>query len=399
MWRHVASPSAFLCPRSYFPGTMRNIHVKSINGKGIESLVRSLLELALLAAAFSVTLGPNACHALEWIEGQGNSILMIDGASVYRSTNAGLNWNLISTLADPAGYFTRLSDGSLVTVAVRNGTTTSLDWIRSTDDGKSWSGYHSMIAGAPRNFYYGPIVVSNGGRWMYCPAYRDGDGYLHSDLMWSDDQAKTTWNVSSPFSTPSDGNRGLSEANIAQIGPNKFVAAIRSDDGAPSAWDGFYLSHSTDGLNWTVPEPTAPGEVGRMPLFYHIDNPGNDNDYWMLSYRTYVGPQYLSYAAARFSRDGETWSDPYRFLSGVGTNGFFVESANQWYLFATAYPSGQIIRQPVNLDAIANQMLPPAPEPSGYVLLLSAWGAAGVIRRRAMARLARRLCPCRRQCL
>ena len=149
-----------------------------------------------------------------------------------------------------------------------------------------------------------------------------------------------------------------------------------------SAWDGFYLSHSQDGVNWSTPEPTAPGERGRMPLFYHIDN-----DYWLLSYRQYDASTGTQYAAVRLSRDGQTWSEPYRFTSGVGTNGFFVESANQWYLFATSYPGGQIMRQPVDLDALANQLLPPVPEPSTLVLLLSGLAAFGLGHRRVCADL------------
>jgi hypothetical protein len=334
--------------------------------------IRWLLGLTLVMTAVPVEFGLNVCQAwpTTWIEGENNSILMAQGNNVYRSANAGVSWSSISTVSGGAGWFTRLSDNSLLLTT----TAQPYGWVRSVDDGVHWSSVTSFgLSNAPPSYGYGPVIETGDGRWANCPYYEPNDGpSFHGQYTWSSDSSHQTWSAAANFPQPTDGNHGLTESTIARIGPNNYVAAIRADEGISGAWDGFYLSHSADGLNWTAPKPTATGEPGRMPLFYHIDNPGTDNDYWVLSYRTYIDLSYTSYAAARFSRDGQEWSEPYRFTSGVDTNPFFVESSGQWYLFVAKYPDrDSIIRMPIDLHAIADQLLPPAAEPSTLVLLLT----------------------------
>ncbi len=282
---------------------------------------------------------------------------MVNGSQVSRSTDAGVSWSPISALGSGGSYFTRLSDNSLLLAM-------GLSWIRSTDDGRTWSSPTSFGLPSKHTYEFGPVIETSGGRWAYCPYYQDDQQHVsHPYFMWSSDRGKT-WSAPVSFPVPSDGNTGLHEPTIAQIGPHKYVAAIRGDEGpngpTPQQWDAFYLSYSQDGLNWTAPEPTAPGERGRMPLFYHIDN-----QYWLLSYREYVATGAgTQYATVRLSRDGKSWSQPHRFMSGVEANGFFVKSKGKWYLFASTYPGGEIVRQQIDLDALAKQLLPPAPEPS-----------------------------------
>jgi hypothetical protein len=354
--------------------------------------IRWLLGLTLVMTAVPVEFGLNVCQAwpTTWIEGQNNSILMAKGNDVYRSTDAGASWSLISSVSGGAGWFTRLSDNSLLLTT----TAQPYGWARSVDDGVHWSSITSFGLPPdpsppmnPTNYDYGPVIETGDGRWAHCPYYEPSGGpYFRGQYIWSGDSNHQTWSTPANFPLPTDGNRGLTESTIARIGPNNYVAAIRADEGISGAWDGFYLSYSRDGLKWTAPKPTAPGEVGRMPLFYHI------NDYWMLSYRQYDASTSTQYAAAQFSRDGQEWSKPYLFASGVDTNPFFVKSGSQWYLFDSQYPDrDSIIRMPVDLDALASQLLPPAPmpEPSALVLSTGALGTFGLTHRRVRACLAR----------
>ena len=248
----------------------------------------------------------------------------------------------VAGVADNPDYFTRLADGSLVMVVVRRDSpTSSVGWIRSLDHGRTWSTFCPIAISLPPNYAYGPIIELPDGQWAYCPYYQDSEKKAHSLLMWSRDRGQT-WSAPTQFPTPTDGNQGLSEATIAQISPNKYVAAIRSDEIAtPQQWDGFYLSYSQDGLHWTVPKPTAAGEAGRMPLFYRI------GDYWVLSYRQYVPSEKMQYGVLRVSRDGLKWSKPYRIEKGVNQAPFLVRVQGKLIALNNQYPAREILTRHV----------------------------------------------------
>lgn len=231
-----------------------------------------------------------------------------------------------------------------------------------------------LTAASGANVSYGPIIETSNGRWAHTTYYQSSTS-TNAQVMWSNDQGQT-WGDPINFPTASDGNTGLTEVTIAQIAADKYVAAIRGDEIStiPNTWDGFYLSYSDDGLTWSVPEST--GDIGRMPLFYHIND-----DYWALTYREYDPSDNTQYSSIRFSRDGLTWSDPNRIVSGVNTSAFLVESNDNWYLFSNTYPHRyQIVRVPIDLDALSGM-----PEPTSLVLLCSgiAFAALGLPRRRS----------------
>jgi hypothetical protein len=289
-----------------------------------------------------------------WIEGPDDTILMAYGAAgdgkihMASSSDAGLSWRQITTLdyATDCGnpnYFTRLTDGSLaITVVRKEGHDSSLGWIRSHDQGCTWSEFHRILTNLPPSYAYGPIIEMDDGRWAYCPYYQDGERKFCSRFMWSPDQGRT-WSEPADFPMPSDGNQGLTEATIARIGPGKFVAAIRADEGAVKSQkrDGFYLSYSQDGLKWTTPKPTAPGEIGRMPLFYRI------NDYWVLSYRQYVPAEKTQYSVLRLSRDGVKWSEPHRIEKDVNQAPFLVRVQGKLIALNNRYPTREILTRNV----------------------------------------------------
>ncbi len=288
-----------------------------------------------------------------WIEGPDDTILMVYGAAgdskvhVASSSDAGLNWEEITTLDYQSGYnyFTRLADGSLIMVVTGGGGSTG--WIRSLDHGRNWSEFHPISTDAPSGFPgvfpYGPIIEMSDGRWAYCPYLHNGeDG--HALVTWSQDRGKT-WDKPIRFSRPADGNQGLTEVNIVQLAPNSYLAAIRADD-VKRGFDGFYLSRSEDGWNWSVPAPL--GDIGRMPLFYRI------GDHWVLAYRQYAPSEGTAYGVLRLSRDGLRWSKPHRIEKGVNNAPFLVQVKGKLIALNHQFPTRQVLmRQVVDITELA----------------------------------------------
>ncbi|MBM3803212.1 MAG: exo-alpha-sialidase [Acidimicrobiia bacterium] len=132
----------------------------------------------------------------------------------------------------------------------------------------------------------------------------------------------------------------MTEASIAEISPGSFLAAIRTDEApepasTPSAFDGFYLSRSHDGIHWSTPESLA--ERGRMPRFYRF------GDLWALAYRLYNGSQRIQHSAIRFSRDGKSWTGPVIVEDGVAVHPELVEVQGRIIAFNYLLPYGSEI--------------------------------------------------------
>lgn len=283
-----------------------------------------------------------------WIEGPNDTILMAynPGDGVMRiadSADGGHNWEVISRVEVNSGYcyFTRLSDGGLLMAVYEgSGKERRIGWVRSGDHGRTWSKFHKIAIDYPNTHPYGPILEMPDGRWAYCPYSQDAaDKSFRSLLIWSSDRGKT-WSKPIAFSTPVDGNIGLTEATIAQIGKKNYVAAIRADEGAnEKARDGLYLAHSRDGLTWSV--PVSFGDIGRMPLFYHI------GDQWVLSYRQYDPQAGTQFSVLRLSGDGKTWSKPHQINRGVNSTPFLVKFKQEMIVFNHLYPSREILTRDV----------------------------------------------------
>jgi hypothetical protein len=282
-----------------------------------------------------------------WIEGPSDTILMsfYDSGKIWiaSSEDEGRSWRVFSSIEMPArriagGYFTRLSNSTLLlrvwpedTYGRSSPESRRAYWVRSEDDGRTWSDPHLMFCG----LYPGeaPIRVMSDGRWAVTP-YSE----IHSEggaiekaaalLLWSEDQGRT-WSQPIRFPTPVDGNKGLSEVDVCELGPNSYVAAIRSDEGKGS-WDGFYLSWSKDGLDWSV--PVSLGERGRMPLFDRVGK------LWALTYRLYDHALGIQHSAIRFSPQGEEWSPPIIIEQGVDTAPFLVQIKGRILAFNSRYP-------------------------------------------------------------
>jgi len=304
-----------------------------------------------------------------WIEGKDGSVLMAYGQStglggdgrvrIAESTDGGHTWTVITYLKynTDYAYMSRMRDGRLIMVVYNthfegedtNNIYRDLGWVASTDEGRTWSELNRITIDSPLLNAYGPIIEMPDGRWAYSP-YTGKVGHplkgpvLEIDpiLVWSEDQGKT-WSKPIHFSAGADGNRGLSEMTIAQLGPTEYVAAIRSDE-SPGGWDGFYLSRSTDGSNWSV--PTSLGENGRMPMIYRIE------PLWVLTYRQYVPADNTQYSAYRVSNDGITWSAPQRIERGVNNAPFLVRVGNELVAFNHGFPDrARITRNVVALPA------------------------------------------------
>jgi len=273
-----------------------------------------------------------------WIEGPDDTILMSfndDGkVHITASQDEGKRWKIISTIYKQGarlsgGYFTRLADGALLLVITTADGQKRVCWVRSDDHGRTWTAPTPIIELGPNLHAYGPVCVMEDGRWAYCPYSQRAEEEFGALIMWSGDGGKT-WGKPIVLPTPTDGNRGLTECTVVQLGPERFLAAIRADEGKGAA-DGFYLSRSRDGVQWTPPESL--GERGRMPLFYKIAGT------WALAYRQYDAPKGTQHSVVRFSRDGQTWSSPMTIESGVDAGPHLVRVKGKVIAFNARYPA------------------------------------------------------------
>lgn len=285
--------------------------------------------------------------ALSWIAGRDGSILMCAGQRIARSTDGGDTWQDVCAIQDgkPNGYFTRLPDGSLLMVVSTGEGDRQIGWIRSDDDGRTWSEPTPIVTLQKHWYFWGPVCVMQDGRWGYCPYFEEvtekGEHVrTNSMLLWSNDQGKT-WSEPIVFPKAADGNRGLTEMTVAQFGPQQYFAAIRADD-TTGSWDGFYWSESSDGLNWSA--PASFDERGRMPLIYKLKNG------WALAYRQYDAEKGTQHSAIRFSRDGRTWSKPLSVETGVNAMPQLVELSGRIVVFNTLYPVSEMVTRHV-IDA------------------------------------------------
>ncbi len=274
-----------------------------------------------------------------WIEGPDNTILMSlghDGKTYIASSgNEGRSWQVVSVAEVPSkdvsgcGYFTRLSETTLLLRGtLREAKKLYSCWIRSDDNGRTWSQAAPILPHRPGLYVSpAPIRVMSDGRWAATYYYEKERCAAY--VVWSSDQGQT-WSEPITFPTPADGNRGSTEVDVCEVGPNNFVAAIRADEGHDGSWDGFYLSWSTDGLDWSV--PVALGDRGRQPSFYRVGK------LWALSYRLYDHALGIQHGAIRFSRDGKEWSPPMIIEQGVQNEPFIVQVRGRIIAFNYGYP-------------------------------------------------------------
>jgi len=280
-----------------------------------------------------------------WIEGRDGTILMSFHAGgklhVARSQDEGRSWRVISAVPGvfPGGYFSRLLGGELLMVTFDE-PTRQVAWVRSTDDGCTWSQPTPILTLKEHYYAWGPINVMQDGRWAYCLCRELEDKETQALVTWSADGGKT-WGAPLILPRPADGNKGSTESTVVQIEPGTYLAAIRGDENEPGtgAFDGFYLSHSKDGLHWSVPESLE--ERGRMPLFYRIGS------VWALAYRQYDNAAKTQHSAVRFSVDGRQWSKPWILESGVNAGPRLLQVGDHVVAMNQLYPAMDTITRHV----------------------------------------------------
>lgn len=305
------------------------------------------------------------------IAGPGDTILMAyrvgrsNSVQLARSTDTGLTWEVLSTVDcfDPlhyhGGHMTLMSDDSILMVVENRDF--QRGWIRSVDGGRTWSDFILIPLEWKFPVYtYGPIYEMSDGRWAYAAYAQQNwpkenrfrpnqDVRMDADalIIWSQDEGKT-WGDPISIPDPRDGNINLSEIALLEYEPGKFLAAIRSDDAyriddnKVAGFDGFYFSRSDDGQTWSTPQPL--GDMGRQPHFHRI------GDTFVLSYRQYAPWDGTGYATLRFSRDGLTWSRPFRVRRDVQDGPNLVQSHGQVIAFNQLYPVADFpVRQVIEI--------------------------------------------------
>ncbi len=296
-----------------------------------------------------------------WIEGPDNTILMSlhHGSRTYiaASEDEGRTWEVVSAVEVPGkevsgNYFTRLSETTLLLRGtLREGDESYSCWVRSDDNGYTWSEAAPILPHRP-GFYVSPapIRVMSDGRWAATYYYEKER--CTSYVVWSSDQGQT-WGEPIAFPTPADGNQGSTEVDVCELGPNSLVASIRGDDdpNVPGSWDGHYLSWSTDGLDWSV--PVSLGDRGRQPSFYRVGN------LWALGYRLYDHALGIQHGAIRFSRDGKEWSPPMIINQGVQNEPFIVQVNGRIIAFNYGYPDATLLTRN-DITAKVRRLLGPA---------------------------------------
>jgi hypothetical protein len=272
-----------------------------------------------------------------WIAGPEDSILMLYNGSDGKghtavSTDTGLTWNVVAGFDLAAGPVTRMTDGSLVMVT--HDSEHGRGWIRSLDHGRTWSDLTPIpIEFRYRVYSWGPITEMTDGRWAYTPYAQNGNLDADALILWSADRGRT-WSKPIAFPTPIDGNKGLTEVALVQLGKHDLLAAIRSDDVENGGFDGTYFSYSSDGLTWSTPQPL--GDMARQPHFFRLA------DCWVLTYRQWLPASKTNFSAMRFSVDGHAWSRPYRVQQGVQDGACLVQSKGRLMAFNQRYPQASV---------------------------------------------------------
>jgi len=279
------------------------------------------------------------------IEGPGNTILMSVGHAgksyIASSEDEGRSWEVVSAVEVPGkevsgrGYFTRVSETTLLLRGtLREGDETHSCWIRSDDNGQTWSEAVPILSGL--HACPAPIRVVSDGRWVATYYYWNARGAAY--VVWSTDQGQTWSEPIAAFPAPADGNQCMTETDVCELGPDSFVASIRGDEGPhkdPHSWDGHYLSWSRDGVDWSV--PVSLGERGRQQRFYRVGN------LWALCYRLYDHALGIQHGAIRFSRDGKQWSPPMIVNQGVQDGPTIVQVNGRIIAFNHGYPDATLL--------------------------------------------------------
>ena len=109
-----------------------------------------------------------------------------------RSGDQGRSWRFFSTVPgiSSGGYFTRLGNGDLLLTSFA-ANPKQVAWVRSTDDGGTWSQPRPILALTEHLYGWGPVCVMQDGRWAYCPYRQVGDKEFQALLTWSEDEGRT----------------------------------------------------------------------------------------------------------------------------------------------------------------------------------------------------------------
>ncbi len=193
---------------------------------------------------------------------------------IYRSTNAGLNWNLVQTFLN-GGQRPRMavcnSSPNLVEIATCNSSWGLYGIYRSTDGGLS---YHLYFTATPAtNFLsYDAFPSSPGGIGYYAFAYainpiNENEKYITSLNTWRTQDNGTSWQLRTHWCCPPPGIQAVHADNHFlgfQPGSNKLF--VTNDGGIYQTYNGNSWLDKTNGMDITqiyhvIPPPPSYNNV------------------------------------------------------------------------------------------------------------------------------------------
>jgi len=222
---------------------------------------------------------------------QSQALYSLDGRLMFsRSRDGGSSWVLEGPLGPAigdgfcysAGWLSRARDGTLLLVGLRHPATQDqlirfsaetggwmgdeLFFCRSGDDGRTWDDIElpRLDTGSlPGHIdIHSPIIELDDGRWMLSgEMWKSWDDpeplHIKGVKYFSDDYGKS-WRGPLELPTNRDDNRMYSHAQYRRLTDGQVAALMWTQSvGGAESFDLHLITGSTDGADWTVPQPTG----------------------------------------------------------------------------------------------------------------------------------------------
>ncbi len=249
---------------------------------------------------------------------------------VKRSTDNGASWGSPFLVCAPAGAtlviaptgaFTRANGDILLPVNVSTvSISDEIQVYKSTDNGATWTLLSTVSAFAYTwTDAYGNIIepTINGTPILLMPAYAGGSGPFTESLLLQSTDGGVTWTIRSIIAAHTS-SFDFSETSVIQVSGSNLLAITREDKNSPPGEIGdLYSETSSDGgLTWTSPSLQFDGTSPSL-----INSPVSG----ILLLTTHrINDPYFGVLARRTTNGGSTWGAAYQFYnrSSTGNSAF-----------------------------------------------------------------------------